>query len=213
MQRTHTTLKMLPMRDYYFIEDDPIRFYFQPIVGRLYRRRVELVLEELKGGRRVLDVGYGSGVAFLNLNENYKQLYGADLFVPPNEVKRVFQNHGISLQLKKSNILDLPYENDTFECVIAISILEHLKPRDQGKAFAEMKRVLKPGGQLVYGVPVERPLMVFLFKILGVNIHDFHFSTEKDVAKSARSLMNEVRMKDQTIPLIGSIYEVGHFTK
>ncbi len=213
MQRDHIRLKMLPVDEYYFIEDDPIRFYFAPILGRLYRRRVELVLEELTGGKRVLDVGYGSGVAFLNLKDMYQSSYGADLFVPPNAVKKVFQDHGIPLNLRKSSVLDLPYENGFFDSVIAISILEHLKPNQQMSAFKEMKRILKPGGQIVYGVPIERPLMVFLFKALGVNIHDFHFSTEKDVAETARKTLTEIRIKNQTLPFGGSIYEVGHFVK
>jgi hypothetical protein len=79
----------------------------------------------------------------------------------------------------------------------------------------EIRRVLKPGGQMVYGVPVERPLMVFLFRLLGHNIRDEHFSTEKDVSKAASEAMRETSVKQMmgTPGFTGAVYEVGHFTK
>lgn len=77
--------------------------------------------------------------------------------------------------LQNGNVLNMPYEDGYFDTVLLISILEHLKPEEQSQAFAEIKRVLKPGGQVVYGVPVERPLMVFLFRMLGHDIRQGTF--------------------------------------
>jgi hypothetical protein len=51
--------------------------------------------------------------------------------------------------------------------------------------------LFNPGGQVVYGVPVERPLIVFLFRLLGYDTHEHHFSTEKDAAQSARSVLHK----------------------
>ena len=48
----------------------------------------------------------------------------------------------------------------------SISILEHLRPDEQDAAFREIRRVLRPGGQVVYGVPIERRLMVFMFRLM-----------------------------------------------
>src|SRR4030042_2559668 len=73
-------LKLLPYSEYAGVNrDDPLRFYFWPIIGRLYRRRVELCLGECAGGHRVLEVGFGSGGAFPNLSASYKEIYGLDL--------------------------------------------------------------------------------------------------------------------------------------
>lgn len=55
-------LRLLRPQDYPGVgKDDPIRFYTSPVFGGLYRRRVELCLEALPGGGRILDVGFGSG--------------------------------------------------------------------------------------------------------------------------------------------------------
>jgi hypothetical protein len=93
--------------------------------------------------------------------------------------------------------------------------LEHLKPLELEQAFAEVKRVLKPGGQMVYGTPVEKPFMVFMFKMLGHDIRDEHFSTEKEIAAAAHKVFSSgkvIGMKS-TPPIAGTVYTVGNFIK
>jgi SAM-dependent methyltransferase len=45
----------------------------------------------------------------------------------------------------------LPFDDETFDCVIAAEVLEHL--HDDERAMAEIHRVLKPGGEVVVSVP------------------------------------------------------------
>ena len=176
-------LMMFPIADYVGVNrDNPIRFYNIPIFGRLYRRRVELCLAELSGGERILEIGFGSGVTFLNLKEKYREIHGLDLTASVDEITSFFQQRGIETFLRNGSVLELPYAANTFDSVLLISILEHLQPTDQARAFGEIARVLKPGGQVVYGVPVERPLMVFFFRFLGYDIRQHHFSSHNDVS-------------------------------
>jgi hypothetical protein len=72
--------------------------------------------------------------------------------------------------------------------------------------------VLKFNGQAIYGVPIERPLMVFMFWMLGYNIRKQHFSTEKDVSEAANRVLKQVKLVRMET-LIGPVYEVGHFIK
>ncbi|WP_365998310.1 class I SAM-dependent methyltransferase [Mycolicibacterium sp.] len=51
----------------------------------------------------------------------------------------------------KGDALDLPYDDDSFDFVIASEILEHV-PADE-RAIDELIRVLKPGGRLAVTVP------------------------------------------------------------
>jgi ubiquinone/menaquinone biosynthesis C-methylase UbiE len=210
-------LKMLPSDQYRGTspDEDPIRFYYWPVFGPLYRGRVELCLNECIGGQRVLEIGYGSGISFLNLNEMYQEIHGLDLLTDVLEVRSVFEAIGIHPDLRNGNVLQMPYQGDTFDTVLLISILEHLQPSDLEKAFSEVKRVLKPGGQVVYGTPVERPFMVTMFRLLGVDIRKFHFSTEKQIAVAAEKILRKKRiLQMKSIPPIpGVVYEVGHFVK
>ncbi|MCX5855688.1 MAG: class I SAM-dependent methyltransferase [Deltaproteobacteria bacterium] len=213
---TSYTLKLLPFKKCRALgHDDPIRFYYWPVIGKLYRRRVEICLSECRGGERILEVGFGSGVTFLNLHERYREIHGLDMKESIRNVYPVFTSAHIATYLLNGDVMHMPYMNDVFDTVLLISVLEHLRPEKQLQAFSEIRRVLKPGGQVVYGVPVERPLMVWMFRILGYNIRKLHYSTEKDVLQAAGSIFERVsvlQMKSFCSGL-GYIYEVGHFVK
>jgi ubiquinone/menaquinone biosynthesis C-methylase UbiE len=194
---------------------DPMPFYYWPVLGRLYRRRVELCLAECAGGERVLEVGFGSGVSFLNLHEMYREIHGVDLTAAVESVTEAFKARGVPAFLRRGDVRDLPYPEGHFDTVLLISILEHLKPGDLDQALGEISRVLKPGGQMVYGVPVERPFMVFMFRLLGYDIRQHHFSTEDEVRAAAARHLTQVRVTPLKpwVPLVGAVYEVGHFVK
>lgn len=216
MAKTLPKLKLLPAGQYQGVnEKDPIKYYYWPVFGTLYRRRVELALAECRGGGRILEVGFGTGLTFLNLAEMYAEIHGLDLTADVPRVKSVYDALGLKTFLRNGNVLDMPYENNYFDTVLLISILEHLKPEEQHLAFAEIARVLRPGGQVVYGVPVERPLMVFLFRVLGHDIRQEHFSTEKQVAEAASAVLQKIRILEMKsmLPFLGEVYEVGHFVK
>ncbi len=210
------TLKLLPVKEYAGVDsDDPLRFYFWPVLGRMYRRRVELCLGECTGGKRVLEVGFGSGLSFVNLSEMYREVHGLDLKADIEKVSAVFTRREIRTHLRSGDVLDMPFEDDYFDTVLLISILEHLKPDQQQRAFSQIRRVLRPGGQVVYGLPVERPLMVWMFRLLGCDPRQHHFSTQDDVRKAAGKLLTAKRtIEMRGIPsFVGTVYEVGHFVK
>jgi ubiquinone/menaquinone biosynthesis C-methylase UbiE len=151
-------------------------------------------------------------VTFLNLHEKYREIHGLDLTADVQRVRDVFAARGIVTDLRNGSVLSMPYPDDTFDTVLLISILEHLQPSEQEAAFAEMARVLRPGGQVVYGVPVERKLMAVTFRLLGTDIREHHFSTERQVLAAAEKTLARVTLTSLRSPL-GRVYEVGHFRK
>ena len=66
-----------------------------------------------------------------------------------------------SAKVVVGDALSLPYADQTFDCVIASEILEHI-PEDDA-AIAELTRVLKVGGTLVVSVPRWLPERVCWF--------------------------------------------------
>lgn len=52
-----------------------------------------------------------------------------------------------SASLVLGDVTRLPYATASFDGAIAVATYHHLRPRDQGAAFQEMARVLKPGGE------------------------------------------------------------------
>lgn len=180
-------LKMLPQSEYFAADlDDPIRQYTKPLFGKLYRRRVAMCISLLPPGGKVLEIGYGSGVGFLNLAEKFDRISGVDLHPCPRQVQSVFQRHGMNPDLRQGGISNLPYDNESFDAAIAISIHEHLQPDEQAKAMSEVRRCLKPNGTYVIGVPCSNVLMTIAFLMLGYWIHRHHFSSERQVLSTMR---------------------------
>ena len=60
--------------------------------------------------------------------------------------------------------------------------------------------------------PVFLAVFIVCWGVLGYNIREHHFSTEKDVANAAGAAMEKVRIK-QLKSTLGAVYEVGHFVK
>jgi ubiquinone/menaquinone biosynthesis C-methylase UbiE len=205
-------LKLLPRDRYPRAEfDNPLPLYYWPVVGKLYRERVELCLGALTPGQRVLEVGFGSGVTFPNLAELYDEIHGIDLHADIEATTEAFGRLGIEPILRRENLLALTYATGFFDAVLCISILEHLRPAEQAMAMGEIRRILKPGGRLVYGVPVERRLMVAGFRLLGYDIRTHHFSTERDVSAAADAQLRRLTLRGYAPfgGILGRLYEVG----
>lgn len=66
----------------------------------------------------------------------------ADLFSPIVDVK--------------ADILNLPFENESFDVVFCNHVLEHIE--DDRKAMSELYRVMKPGGWGIFQVPMKNSL-------------------------------------------------------
>ncbi len=53
----------------------------------------------------------------------------------------------------KADILDLPFEDNSFDVIICNHVLEHIE--DDKKALKELYRVMKPGGWGIFQVPMK----------------------------------------------------------
>lgn len=172
-------------RDCAISSDDPLRYHYWPVLGRLYRRRIDGCVALLGPGRRVLDVGYGSGTSFLELGERFEEVHGLDTHDYGPSIASVFAREGLTVRLERGSILEPPYPDGTFDAVLAMSVLEHLKPEDQPATMRQLHRVLRPGGALVVGVPGLNAMMTLGFWLMGCNIRAHHFSSPAVVLAAA----------------------------
>ena len=218
MQKKPIKLHLYPSSDYSPIDNhDPMRFHYVPGYKDLYRERLIRCLGECRGGNRILEVGFGSGLTFANLSEMYEEIYGIEKNNPVNIAKteKRFVNKGIHVHLTCGDLLELPYRDCEFDTVLIISVLEHLQPEQQVHAFKELHRVIKPKGQLVYGVPIERPMMTFFYRLLGYKIRNFHFSDHDTVRRNAEKSFAALEYENMNVfglkPL--SVYQVVNCQK
>src|SRR5437868_5642361 len=62
-------------------ESDPLPWYYRPLVGWLYRERLQMALDLLGPGPfgRILEAGYGSGILLPTLAARTQELFAMDL--------------------------------------------------------------------------------------------------------------------------------------
>ncbi len=105
--------------------------------------------------RRILDVGCGTGALGRYRPSPEIEIHGVDI-----DAGAVVQAAGfeqtICLDLETS---PLPYDDASFDAVLAKDILEHL--RDPGRLVGEIHRVLRPGGVLVVSIIMAKPRAVW----------------------------------------------------
>lgn len=162
---------------------DPIEYYRKPLIGRVFRERINRGLRLLPEGRfgRALEVGYGAGAVLLSLAPSVDDLHGLDLDADPAVVEQLLASRGWSATLRKGSVYELPYEDAAFDLVVSFSMFEHL--HDYERALAEVTRVMRPRSLFLLGMPAVNKLMEAGFRAIGFKgINDHHVTTPQQVA-------------------------------
>jgi ubiquinone/menaquinone biosynthesis C-methylase UbiE len=162
---------------------DPIEYYRRPLVGRLFRRRIDLGLAML-GERRfggALEIGYGAGAVLSALAPVVDDLHGIDLDADASSIRTRLSSRGVDASLVRGSVYELPYPAARFDLVVSFSVFEHL--HEYGKGLAEVARVLRPGGLFLLGMPAVNRLMELSFRAIGFKgIDDHHVTRPQQVA-------------------------------
>jgi SAM-dependent methyltransferase len=164
---------------------DPIEYYKRPLVGRIFRERINRGLRLLPARRfpRALELGYGAGAVLLSLAPGVDELHGLDLDADPAPVRRILQARGRDALLRQGSVYELPYEDASFDLVVSFSMFEHL--HEYQKGLGEVVRVLRPNGLFLLGMPAVNKLMEAAFLAIGFKgINDHHVTTPQQVARS-----------------------------
>src|ERR1700752_4960715 len=121
----------------YHREPDPSWDYYPTYLAKL--AAVRAWLDPLPPSTRVLDAGCGEGVLVTE--------YAGRL-----AIEGVDANYA-SERVHPGSVTALPYGPDVFDRALCLDVLEHLTFEEQPVALAELRRVLRPGGELLVSVP------------------------------------------------------------
>lgn len=162
---------------------DPIEYYRRPLVGRLFRNRINMGLRllEARHYERALEVGYAAGAVLLALAPAVNNLHAIDLDALPDPVTTLLAQRGFTVTLAQGNVYELPYDDGSFDLVVCFSVFEHLHDFERG--LAQVVRVLRPGGQFLLGMPAVNRIMEAGFRAIGFKgVNDHHVTTPKAVS-------------------------------
>jgi ubiquinone/menaquinone biosynthesis C-methylase UbiE len=118
--------------------------------SRWWARRVENELipwgaGQVDLGEEVLEIGPGFGATTKVLARGPGHLNVLEL--DPGYCEHLRREVGNDAEITQGDATDMPYADDSFTGAVCFTMLHHIpEPELQDKAFAEVSRVLRPGG-------------------------------------------------------------------
>ena len=118
--------------------------------GKIFYSRLRSVIEalDIPRGKRVLEVGVGTGTSF-PAYPRHCEVVGIDL--APDMLARaqdkILENEWNHIRVQEMNALDLKFSDNSFDYVMAFHVVTVVP--DPVKLIKEAQRVCKPGGKIV----------------------------------------------------------------
>ena len=157
-----------------------------------YQVRLNLALDML-GGRaagKILDAGCGGGNVLLSFLKQGWDGYGVDAVDEMTVLaKENLRTNGFEeSRIQKSSITDLSsYGSESFDVVVCMGVMEYLRPEAEKKAFADIRRILKPDG-LFLVENINNLFDLSTFNRFTVKFYEEHFLSKffEDAAERDR---------------------------
>lgn len=132
-------------------------------VGRLHEQLLDRA--EIQPGQAILEIGCGTGNLLLALARRRLDLSLIGIDPDPDALRRARRKAGrarLPVRFERGYAGALPLPDASVDRVLSSLMLHHLDEEEKTRAMAEIRRVLRPGGQLhivdLAGSPDDRGL-------------------------------------------------------
>ncbi|MBW3018034.1 class I SAM-dependent methyltransferase, partial [Candidatus Woesearchaeota archaeon] len=115
-----------------------------------YHTRLTEVAKEINNPDKLLNAGCGDGLFDYFLKKKVKNLVSFDINEGDIQIAKAL-NPDKKITYYIGTAEKVPYNSDTFDCIICVDVLEHIK--EDMRAIKELVRVLKKKGKLIITVP------------------------------------------------------------
>ncbi len=147
---------------------DAVAGLYDPLAGRYIRPRLKSGLSLLGdvSGRRVLDVGTGTGLVAASLAESGAIVTGIDLSEPM--LRRARRKRVPRTTFIRADARRLPFPDASFDASVISMVLHEMSPADRRTSLSEMIRVTRNSLLVIEfaGRPsgIIAPLLLFLLE-------------------------------------------------
>jgi ubiquinone/menaquinone biosynthesis C-methylase UbiE len=105
------------------------------VLSAIQRKRFALAARLLGGGHGdLLEIGYGSGVFMPELAQHCDRLFGVDVHDHADAVAGALYAEGVVARLEMAPAEQLPFDDDRFDALVAVSSLEFVDDVEQSVA-------------------------------------------------------------------------------
>lgn len=115
--------------------------------GKCFKGIAEEIKKHVDSDDIVLECACGTGLLTVPMAEKCKKLMATDYSVGMLKQTKKKVAKFANTKLKKVSILELPFQDNKFDVVVAANVIHLLDEPD--KALSEMKRVCKQNGKLI----------------------------------------------------------------
>lgn len=99
--------------------------------------------------KNLLDFGCGLGRHSIYFAKQGFQVSAFDLSREGvKHLKKWAEYEELDIDLAVADMLNLPYENQSFDCIFAYHVISHTDTKGMKKILSEIKRILKPEGEI-----------------------------------------------------------------
>lgn len=149
------------------------RSFISPTKMFLHARRKKVLdLTHDVKGKKILDIGCGSGVFMIEFIKRGAYVVGADysdimLHIAEHELNRNKISKS-KFKLIKADATRLPFKKAEFDIILATGLADYLTSTQNGLFIKGVDKALKKGGVLICGFPVKESPVAFLRSGLGL---------------------------------------------
>jgi len=184
----------------------PAYAHKNPLIDHIFWKRLKVVANHLKkknkGSLKILDFGCGTGVMSYELATNTHEVVGLDLDLRPVTLLKESINYPDSISFLEGDLFDKDLEENTFDAIIALDVLEHMDDDQLRKYMAKFRSLLKDGGEVIISGPTENFLYKIGRKLAGQDFTgDYHDSEIQSIRKIV-SETYEVKSLAKILPIL-----------
>lgn len=174
--------------------EDSLDLYYTPLIRIVYLHRFKMAVDLLEGKKyaNLLDLGFGCGIFLKELARYADRLYGIDTHENTDGVRQMAAKEGFLADLRQGNIYAVPFAENQFDCVVSMSVLEHLTDLD--RALSEIRRIAKKDADIILGFPVKNAFTDAFFKALGYSAKEIHPSDHREIIRAIKRHFKVVKV-------------------
>ncbi len=146
---------------------------FEPLLAHLRAQKANSLIPMHSRSGRILDIGCGSYPYFL-AHTTFKEKFSIDQSPLSDHVLTQLEISSYTLNLNSQP--NLPFEDDFFDAVTLLAVVEHLDPQSMARLFSEIRRTLRSGGVIVLTTPAawSAGILNFMARVGLVSIEEIH---------------------------------------